>query len=170
VRRIHIARRTLARARHESLYPTRELTPGRLRFAACVAHSLTRAWPAAWLARVPAPASAGMRNKGINPEEDLGPSWDRRNFGMGNEAYDDFMPSADMRVHAGVLDHHHSLWGGGLRAHMAALDERAAKYAPVQEILFIGLSMGGALAELTAFHVACAFPRLTSCLRVLSFG
>ena len=53
----------------------------------------------------------------------------------------------------------HSLWKAGLLGFLRGVDARA-RHDHVKELLFVGLSMGGALAELTAYHVACEFPAL----------
>ena len=87
-----------------------------------------------------------------------------------------------MRVHAGVLDHHRSIWEPELAAQLKVLAQavggqpaddappEAWYNQPVEEVLFVGLSFGGALAELTAFRIAQQLPALRPLLRVVSFG
>ena len=65
------------------------------------------------------------------------------------------------QVHAGVLDHHDSLWDTrpGKRGHamrqrgmsewLAEIISLAASREPPRRLLFIGLSFGAALAQLT---------------------
>ena len=116
-------------------------------------------------------AFRGMRNKSHIPEEDIGPQHDRDNFSLAEPAHAEWLPDGEMRVHEGVLDHHRSLWNlAGLRGFMVSLAMRARQGFPPAELLFVGLSMGGALAELTAYRVGTEFPELRSCMRVLSFG
>ena len=88
-----------------------------------------------------------------------------------------------MRVHAGVLDHHKSIWEPELGAQLHALAQAVSGHSaadalhadawynqPADELLFVGLSFGGALAELTAFRIAQQLPALRPLLRVVSFG
>ena len=50
-------------------------------------------------------------------------------------------------MHAGVLDHHQSLWEAGLQAFVQKLEQRRLRGVGVpEELLFVGLSMGGVLA------------------------
>ena len=89
-------------------------------------------------------AFRGMRNAGSTPQEDAGAAHDRANFIRVSPAYASWLPSTEMRVHTGVLDHHASVWSAGLREFIASLLVRCThNYQPLDEIFFIGLSMGG---------------------------
>ena len=115
-------------------------------------------------------AFRGMRNRGTTEEEDVGARADRRAFKDSSPAHAPWMPDASMRVHRGILDHHASLWISGIATFLGALSSRVQRGLPLDEVLFIGLSMGGALAELTAFRAAQQFPLLIPKIHILSFG
>ena len=115
-------------------------------------------------------AFRGMRNRGTTPEEDIGAQHDRRAFSDATPSHSHWLPERDMRVHNGIQDHHASLWMDGLKTFLSNLQARVLRKQPLDEVLFVGLSMGGALAELTAYRCACEFPELRPYMHVLSFG
>jgi hypothetical protein len=118
-------------------------------------------------------AFRGMRNREPNAKEDVGPAHDRRNFANATPAPAAWLPDSDMQVHAGVLEHHTALWSvGGLQRFLAGLATRCERgtYGAIDEIVFLGLSMGGALSEMCAFRAICEFPVMREKLHILSFG
>lgn len=115
-------------------------------------------------------AFRGLRNRGMTPEEDVEPAFDRAAFRDANPRHAHWLPDPSMRVHGGILDHHATTWTAGLCALFTSLVARIKRGFVVEEVLLIGLSMGGALAELTAFHAAHTHPELIPFLHVLSFG
>jgi hypothetical protein len=71
---------------------------------------------------------------------------DRRAFVDATPVPCDWLPDPDMRVHRGVLGHHQGLWTAGVEAFFKAIEKRVLRRFPLEEVLLIGLSMGGALA------------------------
>ena len=85
---------------------------------------------------------------------------------------------ADMKVHAGIFEYHNTLWtqeattasdGVELRRWIGKLSVKA-QMQPDFELLLVGQSMGGALAEMTALRIALTHPNLEARLHVLCFG
>ncbi len=113
-------------------------------------------------------AFRGMRVKSGIVEEDIGPNLDRASLAKAEAVSAKWLASGS--VHAGVLEHHESMWELGLRQSLADLAADARRCEHLREILFVGLSLGGALAEMTACRTALAFPSLRTKLHVLSFG
>ena len=93
-----------------------------------------------------------------------------------------WLPDAAMRVHAGVHRHHADLWdaehstrgsslrldqlGEGLGGWLAGL---CGADAP-QQIVFVGLSLGAALAQMSALRLASEQPQLAARTSVLGLG
>jgi hypothetical protein len=103
----------------------------------------------------------------------------------------DWLPALDMRVHDGVMRHHDSFWSSRqcsrnerktlgtqtvLPGDEAALE--AASYlgewlehqTHATEILFVGLSLGAALAQISALRAVAEHPHLSHSIRVLALG
>ena len=108
----------------------------------------------------------------------------------------DWLPAPEMRVHDGVLRHHESLWAmqreGRQRVEWktvaaavaeqanasASPTERKINYlgdwlpeqAEVKELVFVGLSLGAALAQISALRAAVEIPHLARKVHVLGLG
>ena len=117
-------------------------------------------------------AFRGMRTRVEDPEEDRYSAYDRASFANLEPAYADWLPSTSMRVHAGILDHHFCVWNNGLGAFLGSLAARCSdpRQTRLDEILFLGISMGGALSEMSAFRCVSLFPVLRDKVHILSFG
>lgn len=149
-------------------------------------------------------AFRGVRVAGGDGESDANAKSDRDNLTRSEPVATPWLPCPQMRVHAGVLEHHESIWKtrfgmkmkgiasalkGSTKAkasatsdqepHVCPLHQQLAQLQlqlhrwerePIDELLFIGLSLGGALAELTAFRIALQLPEMRPLMRVVSFG
>ena len=116
---------------------------------------------------------AGVRPRGEG-EEDCGPANDRRAAAMSHARCGvQWLPQKPfMEVHTGMLDYHSTIYDGpaGLGAWISsyALElECSRRHAqvpaapgPAVELLLIGQSMGGALAEMTALRIALTHKEL----------
>lgn len=99
-----------------------------------------------------------------------------------------WLPALDMRVHDGVMRHHDSFWSSrqcsrnerktlGTQTVLPG-DEEAASYlgawleqqTDATEILFVGLSLGAALAQISALRAVAKLPHLAPTIRVLALG
>ena len=96
---------------------------------------------------------------------------DRANFVRVECAEPGWLSGSALRVHAGVLDHHESLWDSrpGSRGLVDWVADQISR-EPAQRVVFVGLSFGGALAQLTAYRVARVYPSLRDSLHVLAMG
>lgn len=88
-----------------------------------------------------------------------------------------WLPDPAMRVHAGVLGHHQDLWDGGHSqrgsSDLAALGDWIASDVapnPPANILFVGLSLGAALAQMSALRLAAQYPALAARSAVWGLG
>jgi len=128
------------------------------------------------------PSSVYMAFRGVrldirktDPVADAqGPALDRANFKATEPAAASWLGEGYV-VHSGVLDHLESIWNSGLRDYFAELSRCTELRIPfrgayVHKLLLVGLSFGGALAELTALRAAVTFPPLSPIVHVLSFG
>ena len=91
---------------------------------------------------------------------------------------------ADLQARAGVLGHHEAIYDGhavdappsaalsaaSLHAWLAQLDGFDASAASRGEIIFVGFSLGGALAQMTALRAAHELPKIAPRIRVLALG
>ena len=91
-------------------------------------------------------AFRGLRNRGATADEDEFPALDRDAFRNATPTRAHWLPDPAMRVHGGILDHHASVWAAGVNKLFTALVARIRRGFPIDEVLLIGLSMGGALA------------------------
>ncbi|KAL1503335.1 hypothetical protein AB1Y20_011387 [Prymnesium parvum] len=144
-------------------------------------------------------AFRGVRPAGVTEHEREAAAVDRENFLRATPVIATWLPDAQMRVHGGVLEHHNSLWDTDFHIKMRALaasssrlkkamahaseavESQLAQMAsisphgrwekqPIDELVLCGLSLGGALAELTALRIASQIPALRPLIRVVSFG
>lgn len=93
-----------------------------------------------------------------------------------------WLPNASMRVHAGVLGHHNDLWtssaapraagASGARGHggLGQFFARTVLPHPPTNILFVGLSLGAALAQISALRLAAEYPHLAARSAVFGLG
>ena len=103
----------------------------------------------------------------------------------------DWLPALDMRVHDGVMRHHDSFWTSRqcsrnerktlgtqtvLPSDELAMDTTAylgawlKNQVEASEILFVGLSLGAALAQISALRAVSEHPHLAAKIRVLALG
>ncbi|KAL1503324.1 hypothetical protein AB1Y20_011376 [Prymnesium parvum] len=144
-------------------------------------------------------AFRGVRPAGVTEHEREAAAVDRESFLRATPVIATWLPDAQMRVHGGVLEHHNSLWDTDFHIKMRALaasssrlkkamahaseavESQLAQMAstspqgrwekqPIDELVLCGLSLGGALAELTALRIASQIPALRPLIRVVSFG
>lgn len=74
-------------------------------------------------------------------------------------------------MHRGTLEHHNWLWDSGFHRKMRSVAaSRRWGGEPVDQLLLTGLSLGGALAELTALRLISAHPSLAPLVHVVTFG
>lgn len=87
-----------------------------------------------------------------------------------------WLPDALMRVHAGVLGHHNDLWDTSARpcaTSPGGLGQFIAQTVlphPPTNILFVGLSLGAALAQISALRLAAEHPHLAARSAVFGLG
>lgn len=110
--------------------------------------------------------------RGVRPaqagSEDAGPSSDRSAFRDFRAVAAAWLPK-DVRVHAGALAQHGALWDD-LVKELVVLEMAVRTKQCACELLFAGLSLGGTVAQLTAWRAALHFEALRPCIRVLTFG
>ena len=141
--------------------------------------SFTKAAPRS---RPPSPRTAGQKpplgaSAGAAAADEKGDALaeqaaiDRANFVRVECAEPGWLSGSALRVHAGVLDHHESLWDSrpGSRGLVDWVADQISR-EPAQRVVFVGLSFGGALAQLTAYRVARVYPSLRDSLHVLAMG
>lgn len=102
--------------------------------------------------------------RGVQVDDALGRQADCKTLLLKKMVDADWLPAG--RVHAGTLNYHKHLWAAGL---YAKLQSHAERRSPGR-VLFVGISLGGALAQLSALHAAIEFPALASKIHVLAFG
>ena len=118
-------------------------------------------------ARLGADAAAADERRALAEQAAI----DRANFVRVECAEPGWLSGSALRVHAGVLDHHESLWDSrpGSRGLVDWVADQISR-EPAQRVVFVGLSFGGALAQLTAYRVARVYPSLRDSLHVLAMG
>ena len=112
-------------------------------------------------------AFRSVRAPGNTPSEDVGPSSDRENFKRSEPTHAQWLPHGSWRVHAGVLDHDDSLWESGFPDFLL---EFLYKHKAITQVIFVGTSLAGALAEMSAMRLVLEFPKLDAKIHVLTFG
>ena len=105
------------------------------------------------------------------PEEDVGAKRDRTALLSHRLENAQWLPNKALRAHAGVLRHHESLWSRGFATWIALyLKSTALRQAP-KHVVFFGLSLGGALAQMTAYRTVARLPaEMAQRVHVLTIG